>query len=194
MAKKNTLNAGDWIKGGFRALTEHGPQGIRVEAIARELKVSKGSFYWHFKDVGALKEAMLKQWAAFGTLEVIDTVAGTRSGARAQLRALIAISVRQAREDYGGLLAEAAIRDWARYDKLASKSVKKVEARRVEFLKELFGQVGFDEAASASRASILYAGLIGLEHLDFVSLGDLEKDLFLLLDLVLIDPEGAALQ
>ena len=40
---------------GFRALSAEGPQGIRVEAIARQLKLSKGSFYWHFKDVQALK-------------------------------------------------------------------------------------------------------------------------------------------
>jgi len=47
MAKKQTLTANDWIVAGFVALTSGGPPAVKVEAIAKTLKVSKGSFYWH---------------------------------------------------------------------------------------------------------------------------------------------------
>lgn len=62
MAKRNSLTTDDWIRAGFRALTSGGPQAIKVEAIARRLHVSKGSFYWHFKDLSALQGAMLAHW------------------------------------------------------------------------------------------------------------------------------------
>ncbi|NLH83356.1 MAG: TetR family transcriptional regulator, partial [Phyllobacteriaceae bacterium] len=51
MATRSTLSAEDWIKAAFRALSVGGVQAIRAEAIARDLNVSKGAFYWHFKDV-----------------------------------------------------------------------------------------------------------------------------------------------
>ncbi|WP_163317770.1 TetR family transcriptional regulator, partial [Enterobacter hormaechei] len=49
MPTRKTLSAEDWISAAFRALSQGGAQAIRAEAIARDLKVSKGSFYWHFR-------------------------------------------------------------------------------------------------------------------------------------------------
>ncbi|HGG65918.1 MAG TPA: TetR/AcrR family transcriptional regulator, partial [Rhodobacteraceae bacterium] len=89
---KQRLSPTDWIQAAFRALTAGGPQAIRAEAIARALKVSKGSFYWHFKDVHALKQAMLDHWQQVATQDVIDLVESGAANAKARLQLLVSVS------------------------------------------------------------------------------------------------------
>ena len=56
------LDRAAWIKGAFAILAEHGPAGLRVEVLAKRLDVTKGSFYWHFKDRRDLLDAVLDEW------------------------------------------------------------------------------------------------------------------------------------
>jgi AcrR family transcriptional regulator len=53
------LGREDWIAAGLAALAAGGPAAFRVEAVARGLGVSKGSFYWHFRDRAAWRDALL---------------------------------------------------------------------------------------------------------------------------------------
>lgn len=58
----DSLTREDWISGAWDMLGERGIDGVRVEPLARRLGVTKGSFYWHFKDRGELLEALLNRW------------------------------------------------------------------------------------------------------------------------------------
>ena len=51
-----------WVREGLRFLAAGGPDAVRVEALAVALGVSKGGFYWHFRDRAALLEAVLDTW------------------------------------------------------------------------------------------------------------------------------------
>ncbi len=187
MAIKKSLNADDWIKAGFRALTAGGHLAIKVEPIARELRVSKGSFYWHFKDVAALKVAMLQHWADVATGNVIESVGDGGTDPAGQLKMLVEIATSAKDMLYGGALAEAAIRDWARYDSATAATLKIVDDRRLQFLRELFEATGAGPARAGFFANVLYAALIGLEHLSYQELADRNRDLAGLLDLMLQD-------
>ncbi len=177
------------MKAGFRALSVGGPQAIKVEAIAKALQVSKGSFYWHFKDVSALKAGMLRHWLQVATHDIISDVAG--SGPKEQLSRLVDIATGKKNEPYGGAQAEAAIRDWARYDENAAATLKTVDATRRQFLRVLFEASGVPAAQCASYANILYAALIGLEQLSRMSALERKNDLSTLLALLLLDAEKA---
>jgi len=181
------LTKEDWIKAGFFALVSGGPQAIKVEAIARGLKVSKGSFYWHFKDAPALRIAMLDHWTKVATEDVVETVEAHGEGAKEQLRLLMQISTSQVPGPYGGQQAEPAIRDWARYDANAAKALKAVDMRRMQFVHKLFRAVGADDASSTRNATVLYAALIGLEALASHGVRDADKNLRALLELQLQD-------
>lgn len=185
MSKRSSLKAKDWILAGFRALSAEGPQGIRVEAIARELKVSKGSFYWHFKDVAALKNAMLKHWLKAGTADVINAVELNESEARAQLFALLEMSISFDKPEIGGVLSEAAIRDWARYYPPAAVALQAVDAERLGFVVILFERFGFEQKLAQSHARLLYAGLIGMAHLAHQGLAVMQRDMRELLELII---------
>jgi len=159
---KTQLTAEDWIKAGFRALTIGGPQAIRVEPIARDLHVSKGSFYWHFKDLAALKAAMLAYWEDQATREVIAAIQHMKGSARDRLDALIGQAATTP-EDVGGAGAEPAVLDWARYDDLAAHSVARVTTRRLDYLTSLFAEAG---PMAPTHAAIFYAAYLGSSQLD----------------------------
>lgn len=190
MKHTTRLSPEDWIMAGFRALTAGGSQAIRAEAIARDLGVSKGSFYWHFKDVPALKRAMLDHWADIATKQIITTVEYNRKEASEQLRLLVRIATSENNAPYGGKMVEAAIRDWARYDPDAADTLGTVNRQRLAFLTKLFEQNGAPHERSAQLANLLYAALIGLEQLDHHGMVEAQHDLPALLEILLRADEG----
>lgn len=183
MAKK--LSQLDWIQAGFRALTRGGHQAIKAEVIARELKVSKGSFYWHFDNLPAFKNEMLKHWVALGTESIKVEVAARESNPSDQLRLLVHTIAADVNVPYGGLLAEAAIRDWARFDTLVAQSVSRIDQSRLDYLARLFRGSGGSASISRQFAILLYGSLIGLEYLSHEKLARLKSDLPALLELLL---------
>src|SRR5258708_15110484 len=75
-----------WIEEGLRALAAGGPDAVRVEALAQALGVTKGGFYGHFADRGALLEEMLDTWERKATDEVLERVERHGGDVRARLR------------------------------------------------------------------------------------------------------------
>jgi len=187
MSNRFTLSPDDWIKAAFRALSAGGPQAIKAEAIARDLKVSKGSFYWHFRDVPALKTAMLGHWATRATAQIIADVEANADHPRDRLRLLVGEATGDRSHDYGGEIVEGAIRDWARYDTEAARAVIDVDRRRIAYLVGLFRACGDGDSDSATKARILYAGLVGLSALAQSTPIDLGADLRALLERLLTD-------
>ncbi len=186
MKRKTALNPLDWIEAAFRSLTEQGPQGIRAEAIARDLKVSKGSFYWHFKDVSALKKAMLKHWEEAATGAIISELEYGETPAEMRLKYLVDAATGKKSAPYGGVLAETAIRDWGRYDKIAAQYVERVDKQRLAYLSSLFKECGFGKRHAQANANILYGALVGLGALSHHGLVDLRSDLRQLLSHLLL--------
>src|SRR5256885_12786828 len=81
-----------WIQEGLRALGIGGPDAVRIEKLAQALGVSKGGFYWHFDDRGALLEEMLDAWERLVVDEVIERVEAGGGDARAKLQRLNAVA------------------------------------------------------------------------------------------------------
>ena len=174
------LSKTDWLQAGFRALTEKGPQALKAEPLARSLSVSKGSFYWHFKDIPDFKNAMIEHWQQGATADVIAQISAGTAEPQAKLRALVKHSTALPRGAYGGPAVEPAIRDWARYDAKVAKVVKTIDGQRLVFTEALFKAAMQPQPAQAAR--LLYSALIGLEILATQGLSQPEDDLAALLD------------
>ena len=71
MSKRNQLTAEDWQKQALETLDKEGIHKVNVEYLARQLGVTKGSFYWHFKNHETLIRGMLDYWARTLTINVI---------------------------------------------------------------------------------------------------------------------------
>src|SRR5215218_11138890 len=68
------LSADDWIKQGLKALARDGFTALKADPLAKAMGVSRGSFYWHFADLGAFHAAVLKRWREIAAEQIIADV------------------------------------------------------------------------------------------------------------------------
>jgi AcrR family transcriptional regulator len=145
-----------WIEEGLRALAAGGPDAVRVEALARTLGVSKGGFYGHFSDRTALLAEMLDSWEQMSTQEVIERVEREGGDAKVKLRKAGALTFSRAL-----LPIDLAVRDWARRNPAVAKRLRRVDNRRMEYLRVLFGTFCSDEDDIEARSMLAFSLLIG---------------------------------
>lgn len=148
------LSPEKWINAGFAALTAQGPAALAAEPMARSLGTTKGSFYWHFKDVPAYHAALLRHWHTQALSDVMDQL--TADGAPdARLRT------------FGRSIldspTETALRVWARSDKTVAASLREVDAERLTYLNHLLKQFGLSNPAFGEA---ILGSLIGLPQID----------------------------
>ena len=148
-----------WIEEGLRALGVGGPDAVRIETLAQALGVTKGGFYWHFDDRRALLEEMLDAWERVMIDEAIEHVEGEGGDARAKLGRLLALA--SSREARGLLKIDLAIRDWARRDKTVAKRLRRVDNRRMEYMRPLFGAFCHDEDDVEVRCLLAFSVFVG---------------------------------
>ena len=73
-AQSDQLSATDWLDQGLKTLSESGFTALKAEPLAKAMGVSRGSFYWHFADVGAFHSALLKRWREVATEQIIASL------------------------------------------------------------------------------------------------------------------------
>jgi AcrR family transcriptional regulator len=157
MAKLRTPR-GDWIEAAMRALAAGGPDGVRVEGLAKELGVSKGGFYWHFDDRQTLLEETLDAWERAGTDDVIASIDEGPADPRDRLRRLFELAPAAAKSLFA---TELALRDWSRRDADVATRLRRVDDRRMAYLRLQFGQFCADEEETEARAMLAYSLFVG---------------------------------
>jgi AcrR family transcriptional regulator len=128
----NRLSRDDWMRAARLALLRAGANGVRVELLARALKVTKGSFYWHFRDLAALKAALLAEWEAES--ELLTEALGEADGLR---RLIAALTERVVASERGEVPSDAAIFRWAAIDPAIVERVDRAEAERIALIRRL---------------------------------------------------------
>jgi AcrR family transcriptional regulator len=128
----------DWMRAARLALLDGGPGAVRVEKLARDLKVTKGSFYWHFKDREDLLEALLREWEQESSLLDEAIARGDLGEALAhlfgELRRRVVLSER------GESPSDAAVFAWAAVSPEVGRRVEQEERKRIRLLKQLTAQ------------------------------------------------------
>src|SRR5256714_13364855 len=103
------LSAQDWLDLGLKTLARSGFRALKAEPLAKAMGVSRGSFYWHFADIGAFHAAVLARWREVATEQIIAGVeaARDRNGDEDPLAVLLRLT-------FGSkLMLEKAVRSWA---------------------------------------------------------------------------------
>jgi AcrR family transcriptional regulator len=153
------LGSAEWIEAALARLAEGGLNEVRVELLAKELDVTKGSFYWHFRDRSDLLERLLDSWRD-GRLASLNAQVGDNGEAPdARLRRILDVYLDRANPR--GIAIEMAIRDWARRDPVARKRVKEVDAERLKLVTGLFSQLGYEKNDASIRALAYYSFIFG---------------------------------
>ena len=144
----------DWIRHGLRTLASEGPSALRVEPMATKLKVSRGSFYWHFRDIGDFRSQLLQSWRERATDQVIRDLEAHWTG-QDRLKNLI-------RQAFGGRRnLDGAIRSWAAEDKDVATVVAAVDLKRIAHIEKLLVEAGIKNELARHRAAFLYWAYVG---------------------------------
>ena len=146
---KPRLRRQDWLEEALEALAEGGIHGVTVDALAQRLDVSRGSFYHHFKDRKDLTTEMLNFWEQKWTVEILDVVKALHRDGKESLRVLSELIRHRGAADY-----DSAVRAWALHSEDARVIVKEVDEMRIGFLRELFGEIGFEGLDLENRARL----------------------------------------
>jgi AcrR family transcriptional regulator len=145
-----------WIEEGLRALAAGGPDAVRVEVLAQALGVTKGGFYGHFADRNALLQEMLDTWERKATDEVLERVESRGGDVRSRLRRAGALTFSAEL-----LPIDLAIRDWARRDQAVADRLRRVDNRRMDYLRLLFGAICRDQDEAEARSMLAFSLVIG---------------------------------
>jgi AcrR family transcriptional regulator len=148
------LAAGDWVKAGLKALAADGVGSLKADLLAKSLGISRGSFYWHFTDIGAFHAAVLARWreiTAEAVIADLDRVVPRGDRLRSLLR----------RAFTADAALEIAVRAWAVTDAQARAAVAAVDRRRLAYLEDILAAAGVGSAAAFARARILYWAYLG---------------------------------
>ena len=167
----DTHAAGPVGQEGLRALAAGGPGAVRVDALAKTLGVTRGGFYWHFDDRRALLDEMLEAWERTSVQEAIERVDAEGGDARARLRRLFALA--SARGDL--LPIDLAVRDWARRDRAVAARLRRVDNRRMDYLRSLFADFLPRPGDVEARSTLVLAVWIG-SHFMAADHGALDRD------------------
>jgi AcrR family transcriptional regulator len=147
----------DWIERGLSVLARHGIDAVRVEPLAASLGVTKGSFYWHFKDRPALHDAMLVHWRGIATDDIVTRTEAAGGSARDKLHRLVALTT----DNIQGASLDIAMRSWASHDDEVARAVAAVDAARIGYVRDLLIACGVARPAARTRAEVIYLTLIG---------------------------------
>ncbi len=172
---RTQLDPERWIEIAIDLLASEGIAGLRVEVLAKRCGVTKGSFYWHFKDRQALLTAVLERWKEGRIRDIEKTTAVMPGKERDQLH--FAIEVYGASRNRKGMAIELAVRDWARHDAQAAAIVESVDLYRLDCTRKLFVSTGMSDAEAKSRSLLLYACVFGLSLMHYTHFDDNLSDL-----------------
>ncbi|HRF12154.1 MAG: TetR/AcrR family transcriptional regulator [Candidatus Accumulibacter phosphatis] len=153
------LDRNEWVEAAIAVLAEQGVQGMRIEVLAKDFGVTKGSFYWHFKDRQDLFNAVLTTWRDGRIRDINKQTVATPGKEHEQLLHLI--EVYGATRNHKGISIELAVREWARRDAQAAAVVEEVDNCRLESTRKLFLARGLADDEAKSRSLLLYAYVFG---------------------------------
>ena len=120
--------------------------------------MSKGGFYWHFDDRRELLEEMLDTWERVAIDEAIARVEDGGGDARAKLARLLTLASSKQARALGSI--DLAIREWARRDQTVARRLRRVDNRRMEYMRSLFAAFCNDESEVEARCLLVLSLLV----------------------------------
>ncbi len=144
-----------WVEAGLEALGTGGPEAVRIEPLAKTLGVTKGGFYWHFEDRQALLDELLDSWERLSVDTAIELVETAGADPRDRLRVLSLLASERV------LDIDLAVRDWARREPAVATRLRRIDNRRMDYLRSLFLALGVDEDDAEARSMLAFSLWIG---------------------------------
>ncbi|MEQ8404964.1 MAG: TetR/AcrR family transcriptional regulator [Oceanicaulis sp.] len=159
-ARKRYTRA-DWLEAAKKIFIDTGVEDVKVDVIAKRMKITRGSFYWHFKGREDLLNALLEDWTA-RNIAGIDALRAKRGGSPTLadcIRFWVAME-----EDV--LTFDMAMRVWGRKSEKVAAATKRIDEAWMKLLTEVFKRRGNRPEMARARARVMYFHQIGYYTLD----------------------------
>ncbi|TGQ66067.1 TetR/AcrR family transcriptional regulator [Mesorhizobium sp. M00.F.Ca.ET.186.01.1.1] len=163
-AARQTLSREAWIAAARKVLEKHGIGEVKIDRLAKQFKVTRGSFYFHFTSLADLRDGLLQEWRdincqPFWAMREMRDMDGLQF-----FTDIVHVWVDEA--PFSPLL-DLAVRDWSRTSKKLAQEVKDIDNLRIELLIRSFRAMGYPPDESLVRARITYFHQIGQYALSF---------------------------
>ena len=148
------LTAQDWIDFALTTLAHEGFNALKADVLARKLGVSRGSFYWHFSDLGTFHARVIEHWRQISTEAIIADIERYDS-AEERLDAL-------ARHGFGhDVVLEIRMRAWGDNNADVARVLSDIDRRRRAYMEHMLVEAGIAPSLAATRAQLLYWAYLG---------------------------------
>ena len=151
----DSLSRDDWISAAWEVLGEGGIEGVRVEPLARRLGVTKGSFYWHFKDRQQLLDALLDRWFSIWDEQISPEIESAPNPAD-RIWALFKSVVGR-----GTRGQTVSLRLWSHREPEIARRIEARDNQRLVFLTRQLEAIGFSSAEAKVRGQVYQAIMTG---------------------------------
>jgi AcrR family transcriptional regulator len=146
-----------WIEIARTTLIREGIAGVKVNRLAKMLGVTRGGFYWRFKNPTELYEALLEDWRNTNTAPLLATLCGPGEPAQ-RLRAAFRLWIEE--QDFDPSY-DTAVRAWGALSRKVANIVHQVDDQRIDAFRQLFVDAGNPEQEAFIRARITYFHQVG---------------------------------
>jgi AcrR family transcriptional regulator len=163
-------NRQSWLEAGLDTLAGEGPDALRIMPIASKLGVTKGSFYWHFKNLDDYHDALLQAWDSNHTQQSIGQVDGCEDDVAVRLRALFSSASPRM------LSLGRAIRAWSMTSSRVREALARVDQRRIDYAAGLLVKAGWPDSEAPFVARWHYCALVGHAAIGATAISQQELD------------------
>ena len=149
----------DWLDLGFQVIRSDPSARLTIDLLCEEAQKTKGSFYFHFRNIEAYFSAMAEHWFNEFTLELI--------------RRSEKMSTPAEKLDHLNTLAfqldphiEQGMRMLAAREKCIREICATVDNKRLQYLTKLYIDTGkYSNDDAAALATIEYAAMVGYQQI-----------------------------
>lgn len=163
---RQQLQRFDWLQVALDIFVAEGIEAVRITRLADDLGVTRGSFYWHFRNREDLLNALVSYWKDKNTAAIIDSVASASTLAGG-IMGFFETCIDSASFDPR---LDLALREWARRSQAIHDLVDSEDEARIDALQRFYRRFDYPMPAALIRARVLYYSQIG-----FYALGTRES-------------------
>ncbi|MBN0987339.1 TetR/AcrR family transcriptional regulator [Amphritea pacifica] len=147
-----------WLQAAYDTVVETGVDAVRIQPLAKKLKLSRTSFYWFFKDRDELLNALLQKWRDKNSGNL---VAQSQAYAETIAEAILNVFDCWLNQDLFDSQFEFAVRSWALQSAEVAEQIGLADEARLEALRQMFIRFGYEPLKADVRARTIYLTQIG---------------------------------
>ena len=147
-----------WILAARDALVDGGLEAVKIERLAKAIKATRAAFYWHFRNRNHLLLELLNYWKANSTRLYEEVVNRENHDGQVELEVINTMWLEE--KDFDPAF-DSAMRDWARVSGSVAQAVREGDRKRIDILKVVFTDLGYEETEAFIRARVAYFHQVG---------------------------------